>query len=72
MSLPEEFQRIPAETKPTATAMKACIKEYNASLKPMLKTSGTRDQLLDQIATVAPEFAEQERAKVYPLQRQRH
>ncbi|WP_270840640.1 RecE family exodeoxyribonuclease [Enterobacter kobei] len=66
MSLPEEFQRIPAETKPTATAMKACIKEYNASLKPMLKTSGTRDQLLDQIATVAPEFAEQERAKFIP------
>lgn len=66
MSLPEEFQRILAETKPTATAMKACIKEYNASLKPMLKTSGTRDQLLDQIATVAPEFAEQERAKFIP------
>ncbi|EKS6381325.1 PD-(D/E)XK nuclease-like domain-containing protein [Enterobacter hormaechei] len=66
MSLPEEFQRIPAETKPTATAMKACIKEYNASLEPMLKTSGTRDQLLDQIATVAPEFAEQERAKFIP------
>ncbi|MEO3341353.1 RecE family exodeoxyribonuclease [Enterobacter cloacae] len=66
MSLPEEFQRIPAETKPTATAMKACIKEYNASLKPMLKTSGTRNQLLDQIATVAPEFAEQERAKFIP------
>ncbi|HFS7068617.1 TPA: RecE family exodeoxyribonuclease [Enterobacter hormaechei] len=66
MSLPEEFQRIPAETKPTATAMKACIKEYNASLEPILKTSGTRDQLLDQIATVAPEFAEQERAKFIP------
>ncbi|KJX06001.1 hypothetical protein SG72_19075 [Enterobacter cloacae subsp. cloacae] len=32
----------------------------------MLKTSGTRDQLLDQIATVAPEFAEQERAKFIP------
>ncbi|HGA3107159.1 PD-(D/E)XK nuclease-like domain-containing protein [Enterobacter hormaechei] len=66
MSLPEEFQRIPAETKPTATAMKACIKEYNASLEPILKTSGTRDQLLDQIATVAPQFAEQERAKFIP------
>ncbi|HAG2521753.1 TPA: exodeoxyribonuclease [Salmonella enterica] len=66
MSLPEEFQRIPDEAKPTTTAMKACIKEYNSSLEPMLKTSGTRDQLLDQITTVAPEFAEQERAKFIP------
>ncbi|EIT5119488.1 exodeoxyribonuclease, partial [Salmonella enterica subsp. enterica serovar Saintpaul] len=30
--LPEEFQRIENGTKHTATAMKACIKEYNATL----------------------------------------
>lgn len=67
MSLPEEFQRIPEGTKHTAAAQKACIKEYNASLQPMLKLSGTRDQLLDQISTVSPELAEAERAKPTPL-----
>ncbi|GLH24136.1 exodeoxyribonuclease [Enterobacter sp. 200527-13] len=66
MSLPEEFQRIPADGKQTAAAQKACIKEYNASLPPLLKVSGTRDQLLEQIATVDPEFAESERAKFIP------
>jgi len=66
MSLPEEFQRIPADGKQTAAAQKACIKEYNASLPPLLKVSGTREQLLEQIATVDPEFAESERAKFVP------
>lgn len=66
MSLPEEFQRIPADGKQTAAAQKACIKEYNASLPPLLKVSGTREQLLEQIATVNPEFAESERAKFVP------
>lgn len=66
MSLPSEFQRIPEGTKHTATTQKACIKEYNASLPPMLKMSGTRDQLLEQIATVDPEYADAERAKFVP------
>lgn len=66
MSLPKEFQRIPADGKQTAAAQKACIKEYNASLPPLLKVSGTREQLLEQIATVDPEFAESERAKFVP------
>ncbi|HGH3389028.1 TPA: RecE family exodeoxyribonuclease [Citrobacter freundii] len=65
-SLPESFRRIPAEEKHTASAMKACIKEYNATLPPLLKTSGTREQLLDQIATVDPTLAENERAKFLP------
>lgn len=65
-SLPESFKRIPAEEKHTASAMKACIKEYNATLPPLLKTSGTREQLLDQIATVDPTLAENERAKFLP------
>ncbi|UNO32321.1 PD-(D/E)XK nuclease-like domain-containing protein [Salmonella enterica subsp. enterica serovar Abeokuta] len=66
MSLPVDFQRIPDGTKHTAAAQKACIKEYNASLQPLLKVSGTREQLLDQIATIEPEYAEKERAKFIP------
>ncbi|EOT5948875.1 exodeoxyribonuclease VIII [Escherichia coli] len=65
-SLPVEFRRIPEGEKHTASAMKACIKEYNASLPPLLKTSGGREQLLDQIETVDPELAKKERAKSLP------
>ncbi|GDQ70221.1 exodeoxyribonuclease VIII [Escherichia coli] len=65
-SLPEEFRRIPEGEKHTASAMKACIKEYNASLPPLLKASGTREQLLEQIETVDPELAKKERAKSLP------
>ncbi|GAB0826981.1 exodeoxyribonuclease VIII [Escherichia coli] len=65
-SLPVEFRRIPEGEKHTASAMKACIKEYNASLPPLLKTSGAREQLLDQIETVAPELAKKERTKSLP------
>ncbi|MBJ9210616.1 PD-(D/E)XK nuclease-like domain-containing protein [Citrobacter freundii] len=64
--LPEAFRRIPEGEKHTASAMKDCIKEYNATLPPLLKTSGTREQLLDQIGSVAPEMAEKERAKFLP------
>ncbi|HBP3659014.1 exodeoxyribonuclease VIII [Escherichia coli] len=65
-SLPVEFRRIPEGEKHTASAMKACIKEYNASLPSLLKTSGAREQLLDQIETVDPELAKKERAKSLP------
>ncbi|HFL4832422.1 exodeoxyribonuclease VIII [Escherichia coli] len=65
-SLPVEFRRIPEGEKHTASAMKACIKEYNASLPPLLKTSGAREQLLDQIETVDPELAKKECAKSLP------
>ncbi|MBS1204576.1 MAG: exonuclease [Proteobacteria bacterium] len=65
-NLPEAFRRIPEGEKHTASAMKACIKEYNATLSPLLKASGTREQLLDQIGSVAPEMAEKERAKFLP------
>ncbi|EJX1971927.1 exodeoxyribonuclease, partial [Salmonella enterica] len=47
--LPEEFQRIENGTKHTATAMKACIKEYNATLPAPVKTSCSRDALLEQL-----------------------
>ncbi|HAL7304598.1 TPA: exodeoxyribonuclease VIII [Escherichia coli] len=65
-SLPVKFRRIPEEEKHTASAMKACIREYNANLPPLLKTSGTREQLLEQIETVDPELAKKERAKSLP------
>ncbi|HFV9294885.1 TPA: RecE family exodeoxyribonuclease [Serratia fonticola] len=65
--LPQEFQSIAEGQKFTATAMKACIKEYNATLPEMLKTSGGRDALLEQLATIDLEFAMREKAIPAPL-----
>ncbi|EPL0489807.1 RecE family exodeoxyribonuclease [Citrobacter koseri] len=65
--LPEEFQRIENGTKHTATAMKACIKEYNATLPPQVKTSGSRDALLEQLAIINPDLVAQEAQKPQPL-----
>jgi len=59
--LPAEFQSIPAEQKHTATAMKACIKEYNATLPPLPKTTGSRDELLATLETIDPELVATER-----------
>jgi hypothetical protein len=66
MTLPAEFQRIEADQKQTATAMKACIKEYNATL-PQVKTSGSRDALLEQLAIINPDLVAQEAQKPVPL-----
>lgn len=65
--LPEEFQRIEIGTKHTATAMKACIKEYNATLPAPVKTSGSRDALLEQLAIINPDLVAQEAQKPQPL-----
>ena len=65
--LPEEFQRIDNGTKHTATAMKACIKEYNATLPAPVKTSGSRDALLEQLAIINPDLVAQEAQKEQPL-----
>ncbi|HFG8048032.1 TPA: RecE family exodeoxyribonuclease [Salmonella enterica subsp. enterica serovar Saintpaul] len=65
--LPEEFQRIENGTKHTATAMKACIKEYNATLPAPVKTSGSRDVLLEQLAIINPDLVAQEAQKSSPL-----
>ncbi|ECZ1836259.1 PD-(D/E)XK nuclease-like domain-containing protein [Salmonella enterica] len=65
--LPEEFQRIENGTKHTATAMKACIKEYNATLPSPVKTSGSRDALLEQLAIINPDLVAQEAQKSSPL-----
>ncbi|ECU3870451.1 exodeoxyribonuclease [Salmonella enterica] len=65
--LPEEFQRIENGTKHTATAMKACIKEYNTTLPAPVKTSGSRDALLEQLAIINPDLVAQEAQKSSPL-----
>ncbi|EDO2229776.1 exodeoxyribonuclease [Salmonella enterica subsp. enterica serovar Saintpaul] len=65
--LPEEFQRIENGTKHTATAMKACIKEYNATLPAPVKTSGSQDALLEQLAIINPDLVAQEAQKSSPL-----
>ncbi|HCR1032483.1 TPA: PD-(D/E)XK nuclease-like domain-containing protein [Klebsiella aerogenes] len=67
MSLPAEFQRIEDGQKQTATAMKACIKEYNATLPAQVKTSGSRDALLEQLAIINPDMVAQEAQKSQPL-----
>lgn len=65
--LPEEFQRIESGTKHTATAMKACIKEYNTTLPAQVKTSGSREALLEQLAIINPDMVAQEAQKAQPL-----
>ncbi|MCW0941924.1 RecE family exodeoxyribonuclease [Citrobacter freundii] len=67
MSLPVGFQRIEADQKQTAAAMKACIKEYNATLPAQVKTSGSRDALLEQLAIINPDLVAQEAQKPQPL-----
>lgn len=67
MALPAEYQRIEEGQKQTATAMKACIKEYNATLPAPVKTSGSRDALLEQLALIHPDLVAQEAQKPAPL-----
>jgi exodeoxyribonuclease VIII len=67
MALPADFQRIEADQKQTATAMKACIKEYNATLPVPVKTNGSRDALLEQLAIINPDLVAQEAQKRAPL-----
>ncbi|HBC8136036.1 TPA: PD-(D/E)XK nuclease-like domain-containing protein [Escherichia coli] len=67
MALPAEYQRIEPDQKQTAAAMKACIKEYNATLPAPVKTSGSRDALLEQLAIINPDLVAQEAQKPAPL-----
>ncbi|MCV2531955.1 PD-(D/E)XK nuclease-like domain-containing protein [Enterobacter wuhouensis] len=67
MALPAEYQRIEEGQKQTAAAMKACIKEYNATLQAPVKTSGSRDALLEQLAIINPDLVAQEAQKPTPL-----
>lgn len=67
MSLPAEYQRVEKGQKVTAAKMKACIKEYNATLPALVKTSGSRDALLEQLAIINPDLVAQEAQKPQPL-----
>ncbi|HCO6890866.1 TPA: PD-(D/E)XK nuclease-like domain-containing protein [Escherichia coli] len=67
MALPAEYQRIETDQKKTAVAMKACIKEYNATLPVPVRTSGSRDTLLEQLAIINPDLVAQEAQKPAPL-----
>ncbi|HGW2967000.1 TPA: RecE family exodeoxyribonuclease [Klebsiella oxytoca] len=67
MALPAEFQRIEEGQKVTAVKMKACIKEYNATLPALVKTSGSRDALLEQLAIINPDMVAQGAQKAQPL-----
>ncbi|PLN01802.1 exodeoxyribonuclease, partial [Klebsiella pneumoniae] len=67
MSLPVDFQRIQEGQKQTASAMKACIKEFNATLPPQLKTSGSRETLMETLAIINPDLVAQEMQKPSPV-----
>lgn len=67
MALPADFQRIDGDQKQTATAMKVCIKEYNTTLPTPVKTSGSRDALLEQLALINPDLVAKEAQKPAPL-----
>lgn len=67
MSLPVDFQRIEEGQKQTAAAMKACIKEFNATLPPQLKTSGSREALMETLAIINPDLVAQEMQKPSPV-----
>ncbi|HHL2777962.1 TPA: RecE family exodeoxyribonuclease [Klebsiella aerogenes] len=67
MALPAEFQRVEDGQKVTAAKMKACIKEYNATLPAQVKTSGSRDAQLEQLAIINPDMVAQEAQKAQPL-----
>ncbi|EGB0328015.1 TPA: DNA breaking-rejoining protein [Salmonella enterica] len=67
MSIPPEFQRVEEGQKVTAAKMKACIKEYNATLPAQMKTSGSRDALLEQLAIINPDLVAQEAQIPQPL-----
>ncbi|ECY3589831.1 hypothetical protein AU653_22475, partial [Salmonella enterica subsp. enterica serovar Bristol] len=43
------------------------IKEYNATLPALVKTSGSRDALLEQLAIINPDLVAQEAQKSSPL-----
>ncbi|EED9366264.1 exodeoxyribonuclease, partial [Salmonella enterica subsp. enterica] len=61
-----EYRTIPEGERQTAGAMRECLKKFNATLPVPLKTSGSRDALLDQLASVDPELVATERAKPQP------
>lgn len=51
----------------SADDIKALLEEYNATLPPQVKTSGSRDALLEQLAIINPDLVAQEAQKPQPL-----
>ncbi|WP_254556003.1 hypothetical protein, partial [Salmonella enterica] len=51
----------------SADDIKALLEEYNATLPAQVKTSGSRDALLEQLAIINPDLVAQEAQKSSPL-----
>ncbi|EBO7189078.1 TPA: RecE family exodeoxyribonuclease [Salmonella enterica subsp. enterica serovar Stanley] len=51
----------------SADDIKALLEEYNATLPAPVKTSGSRDALLEQLAIINPDLVDQEAQKSSPL-----
>ncbi|MWG26178.1 RecE family exodeoxyribonuclease [Escherichia coli] len=51
----------------SADEIKALLEEYNATLPAQVKTSGSRDALLEQLAIINPDLVAQEAQKPQPL-----
>lgn len=51
----------------SADDIKVLLEEYNATLPPPVKTSGSRDALLEQLAIINPDLVAQEAQKSAPL-----
>lgn len=51
----------------SADDIKVLLEEYNATLPPQVKTSGSRDALLEQLAIINPDLVAQEAQKPQPL-----
>lgn len=51
----------------SADDIKALLEEYNATLPAQVKTSGSRDALLEQLAIINPDLVAQEAQKLAPL-----
>ncbi|HFT9330352.1 TPA: RecE family exodeoxyribonuclease [Escherichia coli] len=51
----------------SADDIKVLLEEYNATLPPPVKTSGSRDALLEQLAIINPDLVAQEAQKPAPL-----
>ncbi|MGM6589784.1 hypothetical protein ABLB47_02745 [Vibrio parahaemolyticus] len=62
-TLPEEFKLLGPEEKENATTFKKYIMAFNDTLPTKLKTNGTRDALLAEIAKFDPAFVEKENDK---------
>lgn len=54
-------------TRLSADDIKTLLEEYNATLPAQVKTSGSRDALLEPLAVINPDLVAQEAQKPQPL-----